>query len=131
MAKGDMPNASVGVGYQPSGGGTMGGFAGGGSQLGNPGSMMGRMPPMQPPAGGSMGFAPGPMNGNQMGMGVGPSPLMFQQLLSRLFGGGHMGTQMPPGAGSMIAQPLQQPVAGPRFVGGSTYNRPSGERNRL
>lgn len=139
MAKGDMPNASVGIGYQPQG--QMGGMVSGSTQT--PGRIGTAMPPNAMGTMGGSSFAPMGNTGMFPGQGVGPSPQILQMILGRMFGQGAqpMGQAMPQMGGgfmghlgqglqnlgrmqgSVMGQPGNNQV-GPRFTGGSTYNRP-------
>lgn len=76
MAKGDMPNATAGIGYDANAPGTMGRFGGGGMSLGGATGMGSYGTPTQPSP--------------QMGGSVGPSPGVLQSILAAMQGGGGM-----------------------------------------
>ena len=129
MAKGDnMPNASVGVGYNPNAG------AAGPMNPTNPTGQMGRFPPMQAPSGGGVAMGMG-----NPGQGVGPSNNIFQMLMQKFAGMGMMpqGQPFQQMQGQMgMARPSAMPMAprpggvGPSFAQGSTFNRPQVQPNR-
>jgi len=133
MAKGDMPNASVGIGYNPN-------AAGAGPM--NPNMPTGRMQfnnPAPPVMGGSAPMNPGQGMGIGMSQGgsIGPNPQLLSALMAKFTGMGTMPQGMPfrpmpqPGMQAPSAPPMPRPGGvGPSFASGSTYNRPQVERTR-